>query len=120
MAFKKNKLRAVFWMIILFAILTGTYYWLSFRFFINLTRFWLVGIILSFALVFILHKILKLWKVPIVIIGLDLIYHYNFTSIGEVAITYYLIEIPFIILTILFTIWIYIFYKLKKGIEVSD
>ncbi|ODA40814.1 hypothetical protein DSBG_2390 [Desulfosporosinus sp. BG] len=54
------------------------------------------------------------------IIGLDLIYHYNFTSIGEVAITYYLIEIPFIILTILFTIWIYIFYKLKKGIEVSD
>jgi len=51
---------------------------------------------------------------------LDSIYHYNFTSIGEVAITYYLVEIPFMVLTILSTIWICIFYRIKYGIEISD
>lgn len=120
MSFKSKKLRMVCWIILLLIILIVTYYWLSFRFFIDLTQFWLMGLILSFALVFILHKILKLWKIPIVVICLDLVFHFNYTYSGEVAITYYLVEIPFVILTILFTTWIYIVHKLKNGIEESD
>jgi uncharacterized membrane protein len=119
--FKNSKLLLkVFWIILLVGILIVIYYWLSFRFFLNLPQFWLVGIILSFALTFILHKFLKLWKIPILVFCLDLVYHFKFTSSGEIAITYYLVEIPFIVLTILFTIWAYIIKKIKNGIEESD
>lgn len=79
-----------------------------------------MGIILAFVLVFILNKLIKLWQIPIVVFFLDLIYHFTFTNSGEVAITYYLIEIPFIVLTILFTTWIYIVKKVKNGIEEDD
>ena len=113
---ENKKLRIEIWLILLFIVMVVTFYWLRFEFFLNLIQFWLMGLVLSFALVFILHKLLKLWKIPVVIIGLDLIYHFQYTYIGEGAITYYLVEIPFIILTILFTIWIYIFNKIKIGV----
>ncbi|AET67177.1 hypothetical protein Desor_1526 [Desulfosporosinus orientis DSM 765] len=117
LAIKSNKL---FWIIPLIGILISVYYWLSFRLFSNLTQFWLVGILLSFALTFILHKFLKLWQIPILVFSLDLVYHYIFTSSGEVAIAYYLVEIPFIVLTILFTIWIYIVRLVKNGVIEGD
>jgi hypothetical protein len=99
----------------LVGILIGIHYWLSFTFLIDLKKFWLVGIVLSFLLVIILHQLIKLWMIPIAVFLLDLIYHVKFPYIGESFITYYLVDIPFFILTILFTIWIYIF-KIKNRI----
>jgi hypothetical protein len=115
-ALKGCKLLKIFWLILLVGILIGIYYWLSFKFYIALTQFWLVGIVLSFLLVLILHQLMKLWIIPIAVFLLDLIYHFNFTYSGEIAMNYYLFEIPFVVLTILFTIWIYIFKKIKDGI----
>jgi len=114
MDYKNKKLQIVIWTILLFVVIVVTFYWLSFEFYLNLIQFWLMGLFLSFAIVFTLHKILRIWKIPIVIIGLDLIYHFQYTS-GEARVHSYFFEIPYIILTMLFTIWIYIFSIIKIG-----
>lgn len=119
---ENRKLRIGIWVVLLFGVMVVTFYWLRLEFFLNLIQFSLMGLILSLALVFILHKVLKIWQIPLVIIGLDLIYHFEYTYTGESAIAYYFIEIPFIVFTFLFTIWIYIFskIKIKNGIDEAD
>lgn len=117
-ALKSCKLLKIFWIILLGGIFIGIhYYWLNFMFIIDLKKIWLVGIVLSFLLVIILRKLIKLWIIPIAVFLLDLIYHVKFPYIGESFITYYLVDIPFLVLIILFTIWIYIFKKIKNRIE---
>ncbi|AFM40017.1 hypothetical protein Desaci_0972 [Desulfosporosinus acidiphilus SJ4] len=116
-ALKSCKLLKIFWIILLVGILIGIYSWLNLAFSIDLKKFWLVGIVLSFLLVLILHQLTKLWIIPIVVFLLDLIYHFKFPYTGELFITYYLVDIPFLVLTILFTIWIYILRKIKNGIK---
>ncbi|WP_088189418.1 hypothetical protein [Desulfosporosinus sp. FKA] len=112
-----KKMRIGIWLILLFLVVVVTYYWQRFEFnFLNFIQFWLMGLVLAYALVFILHKIIKLWKVPIVIIGLNLIFHFLYGYSGDGVIALYFVKILFILLTLLFTIWIYIFNKLKGGI----
>lgn len=112
---KVKKLGREIWLMLLFGVIIVTFYWLRLAFLFNLIQFWMMGLILSFALVFILNKVLKFWKIPLVIIGLELIFHFQYPYIGESAIAFYLVEIPFVILTILFMIWIYIFRIITIG-----
>ncbi len=117
---KDKKLGKEIWIILLFGIIIVTFYWLRLAFLFNLILFWIMGLILSFTLVFTLNKILKFWKIPLVVIGLALIFYFQYPYIGESAIALYLVEIPFIILTILFTIWIYIYRIIKNGTGEAD
>lgn len=143
MDFKNGRTRIVVWIISIVIILVGTYCWTSFKLNLNFVLFWLIGIILSFAIVFVLQKVVKLWKVPIIIIGLSLIYHlysaislysfFNDSSIslksflsslkytygGELRMVFVLTEIPFIILTILYTIGFYIFGRIKSEMDID-
>jgi len=121
MDFENKRLRILLWIISVVIIIIGTYYWISFQLYLNLMQFWLMGIALSFIVVYVLHKVLKLWQIPIVTIGLDLIYHSQYTSSGDGGMmAYYLVEIPFVILTIVFTIGFFIFSKVKSEIGLSD
>lgn len=115
-----KKLGRGIWIMLLFVIIIVTFYWLRLAFLFNLMLYWIMGLILSFALVFILNKILKFWKIPLVIIGLALIFYFQYPYVGEMVIALYLVEIPFIILTILFTIWIYIYRIIKNGTGEAD
>lgn len=110
-----KKLRLEIWLMLLFIVVVVTFYWLSLSLIYSIT-FWLIALVLVFTLVFILRKTMKLWKVPIVIIGLSLIFHILNNYRGDGIIAYYLVEILFILLALLFAIWIYIFSKLKNGI----
>lgn len=135
-----EKSQIVTW--ITLAIITiGLYYWISFYFNLNIIQYWIIGIVLSFMIVFILRKIKKLWKIPIFIMGLDLIYHlcsairlYSLlnppesifhtpflsalqsTYAGDSRIVFILFEIPFVMLTTFITIGFYLFYKVKNEI----
>lgn len=121
MDFENKKIRVLLWIISAVIIIVVTYYWISFKFYINLTLFWLMGIALSFMIVFVLHKILKLWQIPIVTIIFDQIYHSQYTSSGDGGMmAYYFVEIPFVLVTILFTMGFYIFSKVKSEIELKD
>jgi hypothetical protein len=118
-SYNNKKLRKEIWLILLSIVVVVTFYWLSLSL-LNSITFWLMGLVLAFALVFILHKIMELWKVPLVIIGLNLIFNILYTPTADGPIGYYLVEILFILLAILFTIWIYIFSKIRVGIGEDD
>lgn len=135
--FKYNKITIVIWITLVFSF----YGWISFKFVSNLIQFWLIGIFLSFMVVFLLHKNFPLWKIPVITIGFDLIYHlssaielyYVQNSITEPIyhtpflqtlqnsyadnfMTFVLADIPFVILTISFTIGFYIYEKVQDEI----
>ena len=115
-----KKIRIEIWLILLLPVVIVTYYWQKFEFyFLNFIQFWLMGLVLAYALVFTLHKILKLWKVPLVIIGLNLIFHFLYGYSGDGVIALYFVRILFILLTLLFTIWIYIFSKFVTKLELK-
>ena len=123
-----------------------TYNWISFKFSWSLIQFWLIGVFLSFAIAFILSRTFKFWKGPIVIIALDLIYHLysaiqlyfshnsitepiyhtpylqalQYTFGGDNRMTFIFAEIPFVVLTISFTLGIYILNKIKIEIRETD
>lgn len=124
----ENKIfRKVIWIVSGLIIITGTYYWISFKFNLNVVTFWFVGFPLSLTIVFVLQKTLKLWKIPIVIIAMDLMYHLysainqyfkepiyrtflqalQYTYSGDYATIFYYAEIPFIMLTMLCTLGFY-------------
>ena len=123
-----------------------TYCWISVQFPLNFISFWLLGLGLSLANVIVLRRIIKLWKIPVVVIGMDLIYHlysairlyYDLNSQTEPiyhtpfiqalqysvgcdnALAIIWVEVPFVILTILITIGFIIYDKIKIEMNVID
>lgn len=109
-------------------------------------QIWLIEIVFLIAIVVVLAKKFKSfkWKIPIIVIVLDLIYHlyssihlyyllnpiepiyhttffksFQYTFGGDNGMVVMWIEIPFVILTILFTIGFYIFGRIKSEMDID-